>query len=269
MIMSMPDTTCKNGHYAPINGLNMYYEVHGTGEPLVLLHGNLSGIDSSFGKLLPELAKTRQVIAVEQQGHGRTADIDRPLSITQMAQDTVALLRYLGVEKTDIFGYSNGSVVALEIAIKHPALVRKLILMAVSYNADGLQPGMLDAIETLQPEHLAGTPWEAEYMRIAPHPENWPKLLEKVKQLDHEMPSWSPETIRAIQSPVLIIVGDADIVRPEHTVEMFKLLGGGVMRADGGRTQSQLAILPGTTHEGLVNRPEWVGSMATLFLDAK
>ncbi len=254
-------------HYAPINGLNMYYEIHGTGEPLLLLHGNLSAIGTSFGKMIPELAKTRQIIAVDQQAHGHTADIDRPLSIGQMVKDTVALLEYLGLNRVDIFGYSNGSVVALQIAIEYPALVRKLIMMAVSYNLDGLQPGLLENIKDIQPEHLAGSKWQEEYARVAPHPENWPVLIEKIKQLDQTLPEWSEETIQGIKSPALIIVGDADIIRPEHAVEMFKLMGGGVMRTDGSLPQSQLAILPGTAHETLPDRPEWVVSMATTFLN--
>ena len=260
----MTDT---HGHYAPINGLNMYYEVHGEGKPLLLLHGNLSGIESSFGQIWPELAKTRQIIAVDQQAHGRTADIDRPLTIQQMAKDTLALLDYLGLDTVDIFGYSNGSVIALQIAIDHPERVDKLILMAVSYKLDGLHPGLLEGIQNLKPEYLEGTKWQQDYARIAPHPENWPVLLKKIQQMDGTLPEWTDEDIRAITSPTLIIAGDNDIIRPEHTVEMFKLLGGGVLRMDGSVCPSQLAVLPGTSHEMLVDRGEWVSSMVKAFLD--
>src|SRR5438094_514759 len=140
--ITMTSTPAQTG-YAPVNGLNMYYEIHGTGEPLVLLHGALSAIGTSFGKLLPTLAETRQVIAVEQQAHGRTADIDRPLTIEQMAEDTAALLSHIGIEQADIFGYSMGAGIALHMAIKHANLVRKLVLAAVTYNNDGFHPGLL------------------------------------------------------------------------------------------------------------------------------
>jgi pimeloyl-ACP methyl ester carboxylesterase len=256
------------GSYASINGLNMYYEIHGTGRPLVLLHGNLSGIETSFGKLLPSLAETRQVIAIEQQAHGRTADIDRPLTIQHMAEDTVALLKHLGIKNADFFGYSNGSAIALRIAIKHPDLVRKQVLASVSYKNAGLHPGIFDGIENLKPEDLAGTPFQEEYARIAPKPENWPRLIAKVMQLDHDLKDWTPEDIRAIKAPTLLIMGDSDIIRPEHAVEMFRLLGGGVAGDIAGLPDSQLAVLPGTTHVTLVDRADWLLSMITEFLDA-
>src|SRR5258708_7013504 len=153
------------GKYANVNGLKMYYEIHGTGRPLVLLHGALSAIGTSFGKLLPSLAKTRQVIAIEQQAHGHTADIDRPLTIEQMADDTAALLQHIGIEHADIFGYSMGAGIALQIAIGHLDLVRKLVVAAVTYNSDGFHPGLLAGMETLKPEDLAGSPWQEEYAR--------------------------------------------------------------------------------------------------------
>jgi pimeloyl-ACP methyl ester carboxylesterase len=253
--------------YAPVNGLKMYYEIHGEGQPLVLLHGNLSAIGTSFGALLPALAQTRQVIAVEQQAHGRTADIDRPLSVEQMAEDTAALLRYLGIEQADFFGYSMGSAVALEVALRYPALVRKLVLAAVSYTKAGLHPGLLEGIAQLQPEHLAGTPWQEEYARIAPNPGDWPTLIEKVKALDGRLPEWTAESIRSIQAPTLLIIGDSDIVQPEHIVEMFRLMGGGVPGDSAGLPKSQLAILPGTTHVTLVQRADLLLSIIPPFLD--
>ncbi len=254
--------------YAPVNGLNMYYEIHGTGQPLVLLHGAFSAIGTSFGKLLPDLAKTRQVIAVELQAHGRTADIDRPLTIEQMAEDTAALLRHLGIERADLFGYSMGAGVALQIAIQHPDLVRKLVVAAATYTKNGLHPGLLAGLENLQLEHLAGTPWHEEYARIAPNPEDWSTLFEKKRHLDRELPDWPSETIQAIKAPTLIVIGDSDIVRPEHAVEMFRLLGGGVVGDLAGLPHSQLAVLPGTTHVTLVDRADWLFSMIAAFLDA-
>jgi pimeloyl-ACP methyl ester carboxylesterase len=256
------------GKYASVNGLNMYYEIHGTGRPLVLLHGALSAIDTSFGKVLPTLTETRQVIAIEQQAHGRTADIDRPLTTAQMADDTTALLRHIGIEHADIFGYSMGAGIALQIAIEHPDLVRKLVVAAVTYNRDGFHPGILAGIESLTPEAFAGSPFQEEYARTAPNPADWPRLLAKVKQLDRENPDWPPETIQSIKAPTLVMIGDSDVVRPEHAVEMFRLLGGGVAGDVAGLPNSQLAVLPGTTHVTLVERADWLLSMITAFLDA-
>jgi pimeloyl-ACP methyl ester carboxylesterase len=263
----MTTTEAQTG-YAPVNGLEMYYEVHGTGRPLVLLHGNLSAINVDFGRILPSFAKSRQIVAVEQQAHGHTADIDRPLSIRLWAEDTVALLRHLGIEQADLFGYSSGSAVAMQIAIEHPELVGKLVLASASYRLDGLHPGLLDGIQQLQPEHLAGTPFQEEYARIAPNPDDWPTLISKIKQMDADLPEWSPEDIQAIKAPTLLIVGDSDIVRPEHAVEMFRLLGGGVVGDIAGLPRSRLAVLPGTTHITLVHRGDWLSSMVGEFLDA-
>lgn len=255
--------------YAPVNGLKMYYEIHGSGQPpLVLLHGGLSAIGTSFGKVLPSFARTRQVIGVEQQAHGHTADIERPLSYEQMADDTAALLRHIGVEQSDFFGYSVGAGVALQIAIRHPELVRKLVAASGTYNSGGFHPGLLEAEDSMTPENLAGSPFEEEYARIAPKPEDWPRLIARVQALDREIQDWPPETIRAIKAPTLLIIGDSDIIRPEHTVELFRLLGGGVAGDLVGLPRSRLAVLPGTTHITLVDRSEWLVSMITEFLDA-
>jgi pimeloyl-ACP methyl ester carboxylesterase len=260
--------------YIPVNGVEMYYEIHGSGRPLIplipliLLHGNLSTIGTSFGKMLPMLASTRQIIAVEQQGHGHTADIDRPFSIGQWAQDTTALLRHLGIEQADFFGYSSGGAVALEIALHSPALVHKLVWAGgTSYRRDGLYPELLAGGEAMKPEDLDGSPFQQAYTSIAPHPENWHRLVAKIADLDRATPGWSPEAIASVKAPSLLIIGDSDIVRPEHVVEMFRLLGG-VVGDLVGLPRSQLAVLPGTTHVTLVDRAEWLVSMITAFLDA-
>ena len=258
--------TLSKRSYALVNGLNMYYEIHGEGQPLVLLHGALSAIATSFSKVLPQLSSTRQVIAVEQQAHGHTADIDRPLTYEQMADDTAALLQQLRIEKADLFGWSMGAGIALQIAIRHPEVVRKLVLASVTYNRNGFYPELLAGLETSKPEDLAGSPFQEEYERFAPKPQEWPRLFAKVNQLDREVQDWPPEVIQSIKAPTLLIIGDSDVVRPEHTVELFRLLGGGVAGDLVGLPRSQLAVLPGTTHVTLVDRADWLVSMITQFL---
>lgn len=253
--------------YAPVNGLEMYYEIHGSGRPLVLLHGALMTIEN-FGELVPSLARTRQVIAVEQQAHGRTADVDRPLDYAQMADDTAALLRQLDVEQADVVGYSMGGGIALQVAVRHPDLVRKLVVAAASYSADGLFPEVRENIRNLKAEDFAGSPWLEAYDRVAPNPDDWPALIAKVRQLVGEFEGWPPEAIRSIEAPAMVVVGDSDVVRPEHAVELFRLLGGGVPGDLGGLPRAQLAVLPGTTHVTLLDRTDWLTPMITEFLDA-
>ncbi|HEU5377277.1 MAG TPA: alpha/beta hydrolase [Ktedonobacteraceae bacterium] len=255
--------------YVPVNDLEMYYEIHGSGRPLVLLHGNLSTIETSFGNVLPQLASTRRMIAVEQQGHGHTADIDRPFCLRQWAEDTIALLRHFGIEQADFFGYSSGGAVALEIALHKPALVRKLVWAGgTSYQRDGLYPELTRGGERMKPEDLDGSPFHQAYLRVAPHPEQWHRLVAKIGEFDCSIEDRSREELAALQAPALLIIGDSDIVRPEHTVEMFRLLGGGVVGDLVGLPRSWLAVLPGTTHVTLVDRAEWLISMITEFLDA-
>ena len=265
---NQPDMPVEHG-YAPVNGLKMYYEIHGRGQPLVLLHGNLSTIGTSFGKVLPKLASTRQIIAVEQQGHGHTADIDRPFSLAQWAQDTTALLRHLGIEQADFFGYSSGGAVALEIALRSPALVRKLVWAGgTSYRRDGFYPELLAAGAVMKPTDLDGSPFQQAYDSCAPYPKQWHRLVTKIADLDRTIGDRSREAIASIKAPTLLIIGDSDIVRPEHVVEMFRLLGGGVVGDLVGLPRSQLAVLPGTTHVTLADRAEWLASMITAFLEA-
>jgi pimeloyl-ACP methyl ester carboxylesterase len=255
--------------YAPVNGLEMYYEIHGTGSPLVLVHGAFSGIGTSFGKVLPGLANTRQVIGLELQAHGRTADLDRPLTLEAMADDVAAALRYLGIEQADLFGYSMGAAVALHTAVRHPDAVRKLVFASASYALSGIHAGLMEGLGEMKPEMMFGSPWHDEYMRIAPHPENFATLFAKKTEMDRQTKDFDAETIRALKSPTLIIIGDSDLVRPEHAVEMFRLLGGGVFGdMPPGLPDSQLAILPGTSHVGVADRAEWLVPMINRFLDA-
>jgi pimeloyl-ACP methyl ester carboxylesterase len=258
--------------YAPVNGLDMYYEIHGTPvpgtNPLVLLHGALSATGTSFGPLLEGLAKTRQVIAVEQQAHGRTADIDRPLRMEQMAADTAALLDHVGVARADIFGYSLGAGIAAYVALDRPDLVGKLVLAAISINNGGFHPGVLDGIDMLTPEMMAGSPFAEEYARLAPRPGDWATLVEKTKDLDRDLPQMAPETFASIAAPMLIVIGDSDIIRPEHAVELFRLVGGGVMGDGVGMPASRLAILPGTSHITIPAQADLLLPMIPAFLDA-
>jgi len=255
--------------YVPVNGLNMYYEIHGAGRPLVLLHGAFSAIGTSFGQVLPELAKSRQVVGFELQGHGRTADIDRPLSLEGMAEDVAAALKELRIESADVFGYSTGGAVALRLAISHPDLVRKLVLASVTYTLGGIHPGLMDGLGEMKPEMMFGSPWHEEYMRIAPNPENFATLFAKKTQMDKEIKDLPAEAIQAIKAPTLLIIGDSDLVRPEHAVEMFRLLGGGVFGdTPAGLPNSQLAILPGTSHVTVVERTDLLLAIIPPFLDA-
>jgi pimeloyl-ACP methyl ester carboxylesterase len=267
----MPGTDVQPG-YAPVNGLSMYYEIHGDGRPLILLHGAYMTIDM-MGPLLPGLARHRQVVAVEQQGHGRTADIDRPLTYEQMADDTAALARHLDIEAADVVGYSMGGGIALQLALRHPELVRKVVLASTSFSLDGMHAQALDMFPTITPEMFAGSPIEAEYLRVAPNPGDFPALVEKLTQLDSTPFEWSRDAIRAIASPTLIVLGDSDGIRLEHAIELFGLRGGGVMGDLAGMPESQLAVLPGTSHfvppgSGLLDRADWLLAMIPPFLDA-
>jgi pimeloyl-ACP methyl ester carboxylesterase len=228
-------TSVKKHGYAAVNGLKMYYEIHGEGgTPLILLHGGGSTIETTFGKILPFLAKTRQVIAFEQQGHGRTADIaDRPFSFEQSAEDTAALLKHLKIEKADLFGFSNGGHMALQVAIRHPQFVRKLIVTSAGFKRDGHYAEFWEFMKEVKLESMPKELRDA-YLKVSPHPEQLPTFFEKSAKRMREFKGWRSEDIRSIKAPPLVMVGDADNVRPEHAVEMFRLL-----------QHAQLAVLPG------------------------
>ena len=267
----MPSSAAQTG-YAPVDDLSMYYEIHGQGPPLVLLHGAYMTVDS-MGPILAGLAESRRVIAVEQQGHGRTADVDRPITYERMADDTAALMRHLELDNADIVGYSMGGGIALQLAIRHPGLVRKLVLASAGFASDAMPPEALEMFPSITPEMFAGSPIEEEYLRLAPNPGDFPKLVEKLKTLDTTEFAWPQDDIRAIAAPTLIILGDSDGVRLEHAVELFRLRGGGVMGDLHGLPDSQLAVLPGTSHfippgSGLLDRADWLLAMIPPFLDA-
>lgn len=246
--------------YAPVNGLRMYFEVHGPAQtaqpPLVLLHGGGDTIDTSFGPILPLLARTRRIIAFEQQGYGRTADIvDRPFTFEQSADDTAALLKHLHIEQADLLGFSNGGTIALQVAIRHPRMVRRLVAVSAFFSRDGGYPefweSMKDARLESMPEELRNA-----YLRIAPQPENLQSFFNKASARMRDFKDIPAATIRSITAPTLVMCGDADVVRPEHAVALSRLL-----------PQAQLAILPGTDH-GIMARTDWVAPMIERFLEA-
>src|SRR5919107_2934043 len=260
------------GDYAEVNGLRMYYETRGAGRPLLVLHGAYMTVEA-MGSLVPDLAETRRVISVELQGHGRTADVaDRPITYEGMADDVAAMLRHLGIDEADAFGYSMGGGVALQLAIRHPGSVRRLVVASASYTSDGMQPEMHEMIPSITPEMFSGSPMEAAYQELAPNPDDFPTLVEKLKHLDMTPFAWPAEDVRGIEAPTMIVVGDADVVSLEHAVEMFRLLGGGAMGDLSGLSKSQLVVLPGTAHfippgSGVMDRAEWLLAMVPPFLD--
>ena len=257
--------------YAPVNGLRLYYEIHGAGEPLVLLHGGL-GSTHMFGDLLPTLAKTRQVIAADLQGHGRTGDIDRPISCEALGDDVAALIKHLGIGKAHVLGYSLGAATAMQTAIRHRALVRKLVVVSTVFRRDGWYPEVLAAMEHLGPalaEQFKQAPIYQVYARVAPHPENWPVLVTKMGEMLRREFDWSKD-IAAMEIPTMLVFADADAVRPEHMVEFFGLLGGGKKDGGwdgGGISKARLAVLPGLTHYNICSSPALAPAILP-FLDA-
>jgi pimeloyl-ACP methyl ester carboxylesterase len=266
----VPDTqTAPQAGYAPVNGLRMYYEVHGAGGiPLLLLHGGLFNIDLQFGQLLPGLAATRQVIAADFQGHGRTGEIDRPLTSAALASDVVGLLRQLDVAQADVFGNSVGGAVALHLAIKHPALVRKLVVSSASFHPDGDRGENREAVEALTVDAIAGTPMEQDYRAKSPNPDKLQDLLDKLGQFDAGFTGWADADVQGIAAPTLITVGDCDAVRLDHVVRFLQLRGGDVNGDLVGVPASQLAVFPGTTHFFGLAKAELVLGAVLPFLDA-
>jgi pimeloyl-ACP methyl ester carboxylesterase len=262
MSVSSDDVT---GQLAAVNGLALYYETRGTGRPLVLIHGALMTI-GLMQDYPARLAAGRQVIAVELQGHGHTADAARPLRFEQMADDIAALLDHLGLPEADLFGFSIGAAVALQVAIRHPARVRRVVAASVTYRTDGLHPE-LAAGDGADGGQLTGSVYHRAYQAVAPHPGQWPGLVAKVLDLDAQPQDWPAGQVAAITAPVMLIVADNDIVRLEHAVEMTHLLGGGIAGDLHGVPDARLAVIPGTTHTGLCDRAAWVVPMIEEFLD--
>jgi pimeloyl-ACP methyl ester carboxylesterase len=253
--------------YISVGALEMYFERHGTGPPLVLLHGAFGTIESCFAELRPALACDFDVIAIELQGHGHTRDIDRPLTYEDMAGDTAALLEALDVGRAHFVGYSMGGAVALQLALDRPELVDHLVFAGgASFDPSGVYPELMASFESFDPHQLDRSRWHEAYRRVAADPDAWIPLVVKLNELDRSGHSWPRDRLAALQAPTLLINGDADIVRPEHAVEMFRLLGGGAPGDIAGIARAQLAVLPGTSHEGVLDRVDWLTSMIVAFL---
>jgi pimeloyl-ACP methyl ester carboxylesterase len=249
------------GSYAEVNGINLYFETRGTGRPMILLHGGL-GSGEMFGPTLPVLAEQHQVIAVDLQGHGRTADIDRPIDIRLMADDIAALIDHLRLDKPDLVGYSLGGGVALFTAVKYPDKVRRLVAASAHAWRDAIPPEMLAQqaqVNAAAAEFMKDTPMYQLYQQVAPRPEDFPRLLDKIGEAMAQDYDYT-EDVRSLQVPTLLVAADADMAPPSHYVEMFKLLDGGLR--DGGwmgenrpKGGHALAILPGLTHYNLAVSP--------------
>ncbi|UTM58139.1 alpha/beta hydrolase [Photobacterium sp. CCB-ST2H9] len=255
-----PNQTNVRTGYAPVNDLQMYFEIHGSPHtaqpPMVLLHGGGDTIQTSFGDILPLIARERQVIAFEQQGYGRTADIaERPFTFEQSADDTAALLDYLHIDKADLFGFSNGGTIAMQVAIRHPQRVSRLILASALFQRDGAYPWLWEAMKHARLENMPQELQDA-YLQVAPHPENLRMFHDKAAGRMVEFKDISKDTIRSVTVPALILVGDADVIRPEHAVEISRLL-----------RYAQLAVLPGTDHMKVMTRIDWLVPMVDEFLE--
>jgi pimeloyl-ACP methyl ester carboxylesterase len=248
-----------------VNGMQTYYEVSGRGEPLVVLHGAYMNIPQ-MGAIVPMLAKTHTVYALEFQGHGRTSDIDRPITYAHLADDVAAFMDAVALKKADVFGYSMGAGAALQLAIRHPAKVNKIVAASVSYDAKGWQPEFTEFIPKMNVEMFLGGPLEAAYKKLAPKPDGFRALVTKLIALEHQPQAWGND-VKAIKAPVLLIAGDADMVTLEHVVSMFRLLGGGAP-GDMGKplAASRLAVLPATSHTAVISQPATLHAFIEPFL---
>jgi pimeloyl-ACP methyl ester carboxylesterase len=253
------------GHRVKINGMQLYYEVSGAGEPLIVLHGAYMNIPS-MGSIIPRLAKTHRVYALEFQGHGRTTDIDRPITYQHLADDVAAFMDSVGIARADVFGYSMGAIAGLQLAIRHPARVNRLVSASGAYDLRGWQPEFTAMIPQMTVEMIVAMPFAKEYPRLAANPNGFPELARKLIALEKEPMAWEAE-VKALNTPVLIIAGDADVATLEHSVAMFRLLGGGVM-GDMGRPlpASRLAVLPATSHTAVITQAELLHSLIEQFL---
>jgi pimeloyl-ACP methyl ester carboxylesterase len=255
--------------YAPVNGLNMYYEIRGSGEPVVLLHGAFMTITNNWNGWIEELAKTRKVIAIEMQGHGRTADIDRDMTSDVLADDVAALLDHLKIPQADLVGYSMGGTVAMQCAIRHPDKVRKVVVLSSTFRRDGVTKEGFDALSNLSPDLFIGSTLEVEYKKLSPTPDDFPAFVTRMVATMSKEKDLDAEQLKGTPAPMFFVFGDADGIRLEHVAEMFRLKGGEVHGDLRPRAASRLAILPDTTHVTLMQRMSVIVPMVNDFLDAE
>lgn len=249
-----------SGTRVSINGIDLYYEVHGTGRPLVVLHGGVLNAETCFGAMIPRLAEAHQVIAVDLQGHGHTADTDRPVTLDNFAADVVGLLDHLGIDRADLFGFSLGSLVSIEMAVTYPARVGRLVLASGHIRADGYHPEIQDPEQTspLLPTEEDFEAMRVAYEAVAPDPDHFFPFLEKMQPVVSEFEGWSDAAIGGIGGPTLLIVGDQDFVRLEHAALMLEVF-----------PDAQLAVLPGTTHMQVIRRTDALLALVEPFLDER
>jgi len=256
------------GHRVPVHGMQLYYEVSGAGDPIVVLHGSYMNIPT-MGGIIPKLAQTRRVYALELQGHGRTTDIDRPITPENLADDVATFMDSAGLAKADVFGYSLGAMTGLQLAIRHPAKVNKLIMAAGAYDERGRQPEFQAMIPKMTVEMFVDMPFAAEYRKLAPDPNGFPELVRKMIDGLKEPMAWE-EDVKKVKTPVLVIAGDADGFTLEHQVALFRLLGGGAM-GDQGKPlpASRLAILPATAHTAVITQVDLLSAIIKPFLEGE
>jgi pimeloyl-ACP methyl ester carboxylesterase len=255
--------------YAPVNGLKMYYEVHGSGDPVVLLHGAFMTITNNWTGWIGELSKTRKVIAIEMQGHGRTADVSRDITSENLADDVAALLDHLNIPRADLIGYSMGGAVAMQCAIRHPDKVRKVVVISSRFRRDGFVKEGLDAIARLTADAFNGSPIETEYKKLSPTPDEFPNFVKRMIAMASKPFDFGADKLKATTAPMFFIHGDADGVRLDHIAEMYRLKGGDLHGDMQPHPESRLAILPNTTHVTLMNRMTTIVPMVIDFFDAK
>jgi pimeloyl-ACP methyl ester carboxylesterase len=258
------------GNYAPVNGINLYYEIHGAGEPLILLHGGF-GSFAMFSALSPTLAQNHQVIGVDLYGHGRTALTDRPFTFEHMADDIAGLIHHLGLTKANVLGYSLGGLVALQTTIRHPEQINKLVLLSIPFKRSGWYPEVQTGMTSIAAEPFMTTPIYANYMKYAPQPEDFARFVTAMRNAMSRDYDWT-EDVSALKTPTLLITGDSDSFPPAHAAAFFTLLGGGLQDAGWNSENlisSQLAILPGTTHYNILARTDLLLSILAPFLAQK
>lgn len=254
-----------NGKYADVNGMKMYYEVSGEGDPLIVLPGAHMDI-MTMGKIIPMLAESHEVYALEFQGHGHTEDINRPINYENLADDVADFMDAIGIEKADVFGYSMGGQVGLKLAINHPQKLNKLITASIAYDLKGWQPAYSKFIPQMTPEMFLAMPYFAEKHKRSANPDAYVAFLKKMIALEHEPMAWE-EDVKKLKTPVLIIAGDSDVATLEHFVAMFRLLGGGVMGDMGNPLPaSRLAIMPATSHTAVITQVDLLLAFIEPFL---